>query len=257
MPRFAANLSLMFTEHAFVDRFAAAADAGFGHVEMQFPYGEPADLLAQKARAAGVEVVLINLPPGDFAGGERGLAGLDESDDRFHASIDLALRYGDALGVPKMHVMSGNGDPTAPGALNRLIDRLGFAADRLHAHGISAVIEPLNAQDNPGYLIGDYALGEQIVRAIGRPYLGLLFDMYHRQMMHGTIATALERLMPIVGHVQIAGVPGRHEPDIGEINYPFLFDRLDALGYAGFVGCEYLPRAGTVEGLGWLAKVAG
>jgi hydroxypyruvate isomerase len=255
MPRFAANLSLMFTEHAFADRFAAAADAGFSHVEMQFPYAEPADLLGKRARAAGVEVVLINLPPGDFAAGERGLAGLDEPDDRFHASIDQALVYGEALGVPKMHVMSGNGDPAAPGAIERLTDRLAFAADRLHARGIATVIEPLNAKDSPGYLIDDFALGERIVRAIDRPYLGLLFDMYHRQMMHGTIATALERLMPIVGHVQIAGVPDRHEPDVGEINYPYLFGRLDALGYAGFVGCEYMPKAGTVAGLGWLDRV--
>jgi len=252
MPRFAANLSLMFTERPFVDRFAAAADAGFSHVEMQFPYEHPADLLAQKARAAGVEVVLINLPPGDFAAGERGLAGLDEPDDRFHASIEQALRYGAALGVPKMHVMSGNGDPRAPGAIERLSRRLGFAADRLHEQGVAAVIEPLNAQDNPGYLLNDYALAARIVRELDRPYLGLLFDMYHRQMMHGTIATALEQLMPVVGHVQIAGVPGRHEPDVGEINYPYLFERLDALGYDGFVGCEYNPFGRTEHGLNWL-----
>jgi hydroxypyruvate isomerase len=252
MPRFAANLSLMFTEHVLADRFAAAADAGFTHVEMQFPYEQPADLLAQRMRAAGVEMVLINLPPGDFAAGERGLAGLDEPDDRFHASIDEALRYGEALGAKKMHIMSGNGDPAASGAIERLTDRLAFAADRLHAHGIITVIEPLNTQDNPGYLIDDFALGERIVRAIDRPYLRLLFDIYHRQMMHGTVATALERLMPIVGHVQIAGVPGRHEPDIGELNYPYLFERLDALGYDGFVGCEYRPFGRTEHGLDWL-----
>jgi len=252
MPRFAANLSLMFLEHAFADRFAAAADAGFSHVEMQFPYEAPADVLAQRARAAGVDVVLINLPPGDFAAGERGLAGLDEPDDRFRASIEQALAYGAALGVPKMHVMSGIGDPAAPGAIERLSARLAFAADRLHAHGIATVIEPLNPHDNPGYLLDDFALAERIVRALDRPHLGLLFDIYHRQMMHGNVAAALERMMPIVGHVQIAGVPGRHEPDIGELNYPYLFERLDGLGYDGFVGCEYRPFGQTGHGLRWL-----
>lgn len=257
MPRFAANISLMFGEWSFPDRFAAAADAGFRHVECQFPYEWPAEQLAKAARAAGVDVALINLPPGDFAGGERGLACVEGAEARFRDAIDRGIDYAEALGAPVVHVMSGNGDPRDAATVDRFRRNLTLAADLLTARGIRTVIEPINPWDMPGYLLGSYALAEQIARDRDGPPVGLLFDIYHRQRMAGDVSTALKRLLPLIEHVQVAGVPGRHEPTGGELDFPYLFGLLDRLPYAGIVGCEYHPAAGTVAGLDWIRSYQG
>lgn len=257
MPRFAANLSLMFTEHALLDRFAAAADAGFRHVEMQFPYEVAPATLAAAARRAGVEVVLFNLPPGEFARGERGLACVEGAERRFRMAVTRGLAYAEALGVRLVHVMGGIGRADDRPTWLRLERNLAEAADALERHGVTTVVEPINPVDMPGYVLNSFDLAERLVRTLDRPHVRLLYDIYHRQMLHGGIAASLERLMPLVGHVQVAGVPGRHEPDGCEIDYRYIFGRLDALGYAGVVGCEYRPRGRTEDGLGWMRGAEG
>lgn len=257
MPRFAANISLMFGEWSFPDRFAAAADAGFAAVECQFPYDHPAEQLAARARRAGVEVVLVNAPPGDVAAGTRGLAGIAGAEDAFDRSIEVAAQYAQALGARHVHVMSGIGDVAAPGVFDRLARNLGRAADRLADAGLTTVVEPINPSDIPAYLIDSFATAEHLLATLDRPQVKLLFDCYHRQRMAGEIIPAIERLMPAIGHIQIAGAPDRHEPDIGEIHYPAVFEAIDRLGYRGWIGCEYRPAAGTVAGLGWLERMGG
>ncbi|NLD68281.1 MAG: hydroxypyruvate isomerase family protein [Limnobacter sp.] len=259
MPRFAANLSTMYTELPFLQRFDAAAKDGFEAVECQFPYEQPAAEVAAALRGSGLAQVLINAPPGDAAAGERGLAGLPGRERDFDAALDRAIEYAQALDCPRIHLMAGvlvdestRSEQQATYAAN-----LRRAARRLAQHGLTALIEPINPRDVPGYLINSQAQGHAIVDEVGEPNLKVQMDLYHCQIVEGDLATKIRRYLPRVGHVQVAGVPGRHEPDVGEINYPYLFALLDELGYDGWVGCEYLPRAGTSAGLGWLGRARG
>lgn len=257
MPRFAANLTMMYTEVPFMERFAAAAADGFDAVEFLFPYAFDADAIAAQLRAHGLTQALFNMPPGDWDAGERGMAALPGREAEFNTHLDTALRYAQTLGCQRLHAMSGLVPAGADAALRqRLHDtavaNLSHAARRAAAHGITVVIEPLNGRDVPGYFLTTQQQAHDIVAAVGAPNLKVQMDFYHCQISEGDLTRRLERHIAGVGHIQIAGVPDRHEPDTGEINHPHLFERLDALGYTGFVGCEYRPRAGTSAGLGWL-----
>ena len=258
MPKFAANLSLMFTEVPFVDRFAAAARAGFEAVEFLFPYEHPADDLARLLRAHGLANVLFNLPPGDWTAGERGIAAIPGREDEFRDSLALALSYAAVLRTPRLHVMAG----VVPADADRGAYRATYVANLAHAAaravraGIDVLIEPLNPRDAPGYFLRTQADAHAIREAVGAANLKVQMDLYHCQIVEGDVATRLRQYLPHVGHIQIAGVPDRHEPDTGELNYPYLFRLLDELGYEGWVGCEYRPAKDTVAGLGWLRDFA-
>jgi len=257
MPRFAANLSMMYTEHGFVERFAAAAADGFDAVEFLFPYAVPAADLAAQLQQHGLTQALFNAPPGDFDAGERGLASLAGREDEFRRGfLDQALPYAQALGCQRLHVMAGllPAGADRPAALARYEANLAWAAAQAAVHGVAVLIEPINTRDIPGYLLNRQDEAHALVQRIGAANLQVQMDLYHCQIVEGDLSKKLDLYLPSgrVGHLQIAGVPHRHEPDLGEVNYPFLFDQLDALGYAGFVGCEYRPRAGTSAGLGWL-----
>lgn len=255
MPRFAANLSFLFTELPFPERFAAAAAAGFGGVEFLFPYDWPVESVAGWCHSAGVESVLFNLPPGDWQAGERGIACLPGREAEFQAGIEQALPYALALGTPRLHVMAGIvPDGADPAQCRQLyVDNLRRAAARLAGHGIDLLIEPINPRDMPGYLLNTQADAHAIRAEVAAANLQVQTDLYHAQIVEGDLAVMLERWLPHIGHLQIAGVPGRHEPDVGEVHYPYLFALLDRLGYDGWIGCEYRPAAGTVDGLDWFA----
>ncbi|NLD68134.1 MAG: hydroxypyruvate isomerase family protein [Limnobacter sp.] len=256
MPRFAANLSTMYTEFPFLQRFEAAAQDGFEAVECQFPYEQPAAEVAAALRGAGLKQVLINAPAGNAAAGERGIASLPGREAEFDAGLDRAIEYAQALDCPRVHLMAGLLADESNRARQHAsyVANLRRAARRLEGHGITALIEPINPRDVPGYLVNTQAQGHAVLDEVGEPNLKVQMDLYHCQVVEGDLATKIRRYLPRVGHVQIAGLPGRHEPDVGEINYPFLFALLDELGYDGWIGCEYLPRAGTSAGLGWLSR---
>jgi len=251
MPRFAANLSMMFTEWPFLDRFAAAADAGFSAVEYLFPYAFAPEEIGKRLSIHGLTQALFNLPAGNFEAGERGLAALPARAADFRASVATALRYAEATGVKRLHVMAGNADSRDPDARSAYEDALRYAVDQLGARGIDVVIEPINRRDMPAFFLNDFTYAAELIGRLGLPGLKLQYDIYHRQILHGDVVKSLEALMPIVGHVQIASVPARNEPGTGELNDDFVFRRLDELGYDGFVGCEYRPAGATLAGLGW------
>ena len=251
MPRFAANLTLMFNEVPFLDRFAAAADAGFTAVEFLFPYEHPPEAIGRRLAEYGLTQALFNLPPGDFGAGERGLAALPERFEEVKAGVDTALRYADATGVERLHLMAGLADPVDPGARAAYRRAVAWTAERLGEAGLDLVLEPINGRNMPGYFLNDFDAAAALIRELALPNLKLQFDLYHCQIMHGDVTTRLRALMPMVGHVQTASVPERHEPGTGEMNDGFLFAELDRLGYAGFVGCEYIPARETRAGLGW------
>jgi hydroxypyruvate isomerase len=254
MPRFCANLSLLFTEHAFIDRYEAAARAGFSGVECHFPYEIAAAELAAALRAHRLEQVLFNLPPGDWAGGERGIACLAERREEFKAGVAQALDYARALGCRRINCLSGiaPADADRSGLLDVLVDNLRFAARALAPAGIELLVEPINDRDMPGFLLNRSAETLALIERVGEPNVRLQYDVYHMQIMEGDLARTLERELARIGHVQIADNPGRHEPGSGEINYPFLFRWLDRIGYTGWVSAEYVPAATTEAGLGWL-----
>jgi hydroxypyruvate isomerase len=267
MPRFAANLSLLYTELPFLDRFAAAAADGFEAVEFLFPYEWPAEELAARLRAHGLRQVLFNAPPGDWAAGERGTASRAGREAEFRASIDLALRYADALDCPRVHVMAGclGAGETAASVEPLYVANLRWAAREAARSGRDVLIEPLNPRDAPGYPLRMQAEAHRLVQAVGLANAKVQMDLYHCQIVEGDVATKLRMHLPTgrVGHLQIAGVPERHEPDVGELHHPYLFDVLDATaaacGWDGWVGCEYRPargavRGGTSDGLGWLRR---
>lgn len=251
MPRFAANLSMMFQEHDFLDRFAAAAAAGFKGAEFLFPYDFPIDEVRGAAQSAGIKVALFNLPPGDWEKAERGLAAMPGRADDFAAALDKALAYADALGCKRLHMMAGVPGEHADKAECRktFIANLAYAAPKLADIGVTGLIEPINTRDVPGYFLNYQQDAHDILADVGADNLLVQMDFYHVQIMEGDVAMHFRQFQAGVGHIQIAGVPERHEPDIGELNHPYLFDLLDELNYAGWVGCEYRPRAGTLEGL--------
>ncbi|MBU4529918.1 MAG: TIM barrel protein [Hoeflea sp.] len=254
MPRFAANLSMMFTEHAFLDRFEAAAEAGFGAVEFLFPYDYPAQEIALRLTAASVEQVLFNLPPGDWAKGERGLAALPERKAEFQQSVRSALEYATVIGASRLHMMAGLADPGSQRHRAAYRDSLAFAADAAAEQGIDVLIEPLNGRDMPGYFLRNFDDAADLIADLGRENIKLQFDIYHRQILHGDVIRGLESLLPVIGHVQIASVPHRNEPGSGELDDFRILEVLDELGYKGFVGCEYRPRGATLDSLAWMTK---
>jgi 2-dehydrotetronate isomerase len=250
MPKFAANLTMMFNEVPFLDRFEAAAQAGFRAVEFLFPYQYSADEIAEKLRAHKLENILFNLPPGDFAAGERGIAALPEREVEFHESVASAISYARVFATPNLHVMAGL---TQHGAERKTyIENLKYAAAETAKYGITLLIEPINTRDIPGYFLNMQADAHVIRKEVGAANLKVQMDFYHAQIVEGDIAMKLSRYLPHVGHIQIASVPDRCEPDEGEVNYPYLFNLLDELSYDGWIGCEYRPRGDTVEGLKWM-----
>ena len=258
MPKFAANLSMMYTEHAFLDRFKAAAADGFDAVEFLFPYEHPRAEIAALLADHGLRQVLFNAPPGDWIAGERGIASLAERRDEFRRGIaEQALPYALALKCPRVHVMAGLMPLGAERAALRAtyVDNLAWAAREAASVGIDVLIEPINKRDIPGYLLNRQDDAHEIVEAIAAPNLKVQMDLYHCQIVEGDVAMKLRKYLAAgrVGHLQIAGVPDRHEPDDrGELNHPYLFDLIDELGYDGHIGCEYRPRGPTSAGLGWL-----
>jgi hydroxypyruvate isomerase len=253
MPRFCANLGFLFAEMPFLDRFDAAARAGFTAVEYAVPYDYPAAELRARLQQAGLKQVLINSPAGDRAAGDRGMACVPGRVAAFRDGVGQALDYAVALDCKLVHVMAGNPpqDVAWDTAAALYAANLAWAAERASAAGVRLVIEPLNSRDAPGYLLRTQEQGAAIVAAIGRDRLGLQFDVYHCQTAQGDVSRRLEALMPVIDHMQLADVPGRHEPGTGEIGWEFIFRRIDELGYAGWIGCEYNPKGDTVEGLAW------
>ena len=256
MPRLAANLSYLFTERPFLDRFEAAVRCGFRAVEHQFPYTEASEVdIRERLRAHDLQVVLFNLPPGNE--GERGLGGLPGREAEFREGLDLALRYCRATGCPRLHAMWGVPDEETSLAQSRatFVANLREAAPRAAEAGVTLMVEPLNPRDNPGYPLNRQADAHALVAEVGAPNVKVQFDLYHCQIVEGDVAPKLDRWVGgadgNVGHIQIAGPPDRLEPDAGELNYAWLLPRIDALGYEGWVGCEYRPAAGTEAGLGW------
>ncbi|QGZ63978.1 2-oxo-tetronate isomerase [Paraburkholderia acidisoli] len=256
MPRLAANLSMMYHEHAFLDRFAAAARDGFAGVEFLFPYEHAAVDIKSRLDDAALTQALFNAPPGDWAKGERGIASVPGRDDEFRRSIDTALDYARVLGNRKIHVMAGLVANEAAREAQRAqyVEQLAYAARTAAADGITVLIEPINPRDIPGYLLNRQDDAQAICAQVGAPNLQVQFDCYHCQIVEGDVTTKLKRDIARVGHIQVAGVPERHEPDRGELNTAWLLDVIDELGYEGWVGCEYRPRAGTSAGLDWARK---
>jgi hydroxypyruvate isomerase len=254
MPKFAANLSMLYTEHPFIERFAAAAADGFKAVEYVSPYEEAPEAIAGELARHGLQQALFNLPAGNWAAGERGIACLPDRVAEFQASVTRAIEYADTLGCHKVNCLAG----IAPAGMEpdvaeaTLVDNLRHAAERLADAGISLVFEAINTRDIPGYFVTTTDQAERIMDRVGRANLLIQYDFYHTQIMQGDLVSTFERLQSKIGHVQIADNPGRHEPGTGEINHDFIFRRLDELGYDGWVGCEYKPAAGTSAGLGWM-----
>jgi hydroxypyruvate isomerase len=259
VPKFAANLGWMFTELPFMERFEAAAAAGFKGVEFPFPYDYSPNMVANALARHNLTGVLFNLPAGDWEGGERGIAALPGREAEFNASVDLAISYARIIGTRRLHVLSGIVPAEVPRRLHWdiYLANLRDAARRAEPHGITLLVEAINPVDMPGYLIRTQAESFNLCAAVQATNVRMQLDLYHLQMTEGGLATALRRYRTTYGHVQIASVPGRSEPDTGEINYPYLFGLLDELGYDGWVGCEYKPKGETVEGLGWLPSQSG
>lgn len=252
MPHFAANLTMMFTEWDFLDRFKAAKDNGFDAVEFLFPYAHPADAVGKALADNRLTQALFNCPPGDWDKGERGLAAFPERRAEFEASIDKALIYADATQVKRLHLMAGIAPAGDARALAAYESAVLHACARVAPKGIDIVIEPINPRSVPGFFLNNFDVAADIVKRLAQPNLKLQFDIFHRQIIHGDVIRGLEAMMPIIGHVQTAAVPDRHEPGTGELDDARIFATLDRLGYDGFVGCEYNPKGKTIDGLGWL-----
>jgi hydroxypyruvate isomerase len=255
VPRFSANLHFLFGEHAFLDRFEAAARAGFGAVEFPDPYSYPLSAIADRLSAHPLACVLLNFPMGDRKQGDMGLAGLPDRRDEFRASIPVAIEAARRLGCPRLNCMAGRRPAGAdPGVLHAvLVENLRLAADACAHAGLELTLEPLNTVDNPDIFISGAQQAVEVIRDVGAPNLALQFDCYHLRVMEGDLAAPLQRLLPMIGHIQIGDVPGRHEPGSGIVDYPQLFALLDRLGYAGWVGAEYVPSTRTEDTLGWFA----
>ncbi|GAB3448586.1 hydroxypyruvate isomerase [Massilia solisilvae] len=257
MPKLAANLSTLFNELSFLDRFGAARVAGFDAVEFLFPYAFEPEQIARRLERHQLQLVLHNLPPGNWAEGDRGMACDPRRIGEFQDSVALAIEYALELGVKQLHCMAGKVPPRVPRkrARTTYVNNLRFAARALGEHGLSLLIEPINDRDMPGYFLTGSAQAAGIIAEVDMPNVFMQYDIYHMQRMEGELADTIRKYLPLIRHFQLADVPGRHEPGTGEINYAFLFRLLDELGYDGWIGCEYAPRAGTVEGLGWRSEL--
>jgi 2-dehydrotetronate isomerase len=256
MPKFAANLSFIFQEVEFLDRFAAAAACGFKAVEYLGAYDHPPETVAARLDQHGLAQALFNMPPGNWVAGERGLAALPGREAEFRAGVDTALTYAKATKCRLLHAMAGlvpEGRDRGEAA-RTYIGNLRYAAERAAAAGVTVIIEPINTRDIPGYFLNTTTQAIAVIDRVGHPNLQLQLDLYHVQIMEGDLAHRIRALAGRYPHIQIAGNPGRHEPDIGEINYPFLFDLLDEIGYEGWIGCEYRPTSDTRAGLGWARR---
>ena len=256
MPKLAANLSMLFPQLPFPERFAAASKAGFRYVEYQFPYPfGSAKEIADAARAAGVEVVLHNLPGGDAAKGDRGIACQPERVNEFREGVERAIEYAKAAGCPQLNTLAG----IAPAGEARekvmatLVENLRHAAAKLKAAGLTLLTEPCNTRTIPGFFLSGSKAGIEVIDAVGADNLLLQYDVFHMQIVEGDLAKTIERLLPRIGHIQVADVPARNEPGTGEINYGWLLPQIDALGYRGWIGAEYIPKGDTVQGLSWAA----
>ena len=258
MPRFAANLTMLFTEVPFLDRFERAARAGFPAVEFLFPYAFPAEEIRRRLDAHGLALVLHNLPAGDWDAGERGIACLPDRVDEFRTGVATAIGYAKALSVTQLNCLAGKAPTGAdPALLQRtLVDNLRFAATALREAGIRLLLEPINTVDIPGFFVNRSAQALVLIDEVGADNLFLQYDLYHAQRMEGELAATLEKHLARIAHVQLADNPGRHEPGTGEINYPFLFAHLDRIGYSGWIGCEYKPATTTEAGLHWRQQLA-
>ena len=253
MPNFAANLTLMFTEVPFPERFSRAAKAGFRAVEFLFPYDYTPSQVAAWLHEQGLENVLFNLPPGDATKGERGLASVPGREDDFKAGVAKAIEYAKALGTKRLHAMAGLLTPAGATTHHEVyIKNLRYAAREMAKHGVTVVIEPINTRDIPGYFLNRQDQADAVREAVGEPNLKIQMDIYHAQIVEGDISTKLRKYMPHIAHMQIASVPDRHEPDEGELDYKHVFALIDSLGYQGWIGCEYRPRGPTEDGLGWM-----
>ncbi len=254
MPKFSANLSFLYADLPFLDRFAAAAKDGFRAVEYVGPYGFPAEDVAAALKSNGLTQALFNLPAGNWDGGERGIGCLADRVVEFQAGVETAIRYAQALGCDKINCLAGIA-PAGTTADERdavLVANLKYAAPRLASAGIKLLLEPINLRDIPGFHVSTTHHAERLLDAVGSDNLFIQYDVYHTQVMQGDLMPTYARLKDRIGHVQIADNPGRNEPGTGEINYGFVLSELDRLGYDGWVGCEYKPKAGTSAGLGWM-----
>ncbi len=254
MPQLSANLSMLFTERPFLERFAAAAQAGFKAVEFMFPYAFSAEAIQAELQKHQLQLVLHNLPAGDWEGGDRGIACDPARVEEFRAGVTQAIAYATALGVPRLNCLAGKAPAGVDAAVVRqtLVDNLRFAAQALEQNGIRLLVEMINTFDIPGFYLHGTNQALALLDEVGSPNLQLQYDVYHMQRMEGEIAATLQKQLPRIGHVQIADNPGRNEPGTGEINYAFVFRHLDAIGYQGWVGCEYKPAGQTEDGLGWI-----
>ncbi|MGQ7262120.1 hydroxypyruvate isomerase [Vreelandella sp. V005] len=257
MSKFAANLSMLFTEVDFLDRFKAAADAGFKGVEYLFPYDYTAAEIKQRLDTNGLSQVLFNLPAGDWGAGERGIACHPNRVEEFRAGVGKAIEYAHVLGNKQVNCLVGiQPDGVSDDeARKTVVENLRFAAEKLKTAGILLIAEPINTRDIPGFFLNRTEQALALFDEVGSDNLKLQYDIYHMQIMEGDLAPTIEKHLARIAHVQLADNPGRHEPGTGEINYPFLFAHLERLGYVGWIGCEYKPKAGTTHGLGWLDSV--
>lgn len=252
--KFAPNLTMLFSDSPFLERFARARACGFRYVEFQFPYAHDTAAIARALQANDLKVVLFNLPPGDWGGGERGLASLPDRIDDFRASVTLALETAQALGAPRLNCLAGKRDSNVPFEIQErvLIENLQYAAENFAAHEIALGIEHLNPYDVPDFFLPNPLSAFHIQARVASPHLSVQYDVYHAQRTRGELASTLEKNLARIGHIQIADNPGRHEPGTGEINYPFLLKFLDQLGYEGYVGLEYLALGRTEDSFGWI-----
>lgn len=254
MAKFAANLTMLFTELPFMDRFEAAHKAGFTHVEFLFPYAYDAYEILEKLKKYNLTVVLFNMPPGDWDAGERGFAAIPGREEEFRTSVETALHYARVLGCKQIHAMSGIMDPSSSydSHVATFIENFRYAADACEKDGITVLVEPLNPRNMPGYFVAHQREAAELIAKLDRPNVKLQLDTYHAQIVDGDLTTLIRDLAPVIGHIQIASVPDRNEPVDGEIHYPYIYTVLDEVGYEGWIGCEYNPKGTTEEGIGWV-----
>ncbi len=254
MPRFSANLGFLFSDRPELERVAAAAAAGFEAVEMHWPYQVPAAEMRAALAQSGVAMLGLNTPVGNAAAGDFGLGALAGRESEFQQAVDQAVSYGAAIGATAVHCMAGVVPPEGFAAAERtFVENLRAAADKAAGASMTVLIEPINHRDIPGFFLNTTDEAAAVIEAIGPERIGMQFDLYHCQITEGDVVMTAERHLPLIAHMQVADTPGRHEPGTGEVNWPFVFDRIDAMGFRGWIGCEYRPAGVTEDGLGWFA----